>query len=685
MPKVWNIQSNFSQGELDPKLIGRQDLSVYYNGLSKARNVVNQVQGGVSWRPGTKLIDANDVEVIRIFAFQFSTDVSYLLAFADERIYIYKNGTELQTNINGSGNDYLSASVYAASRIPDIDFIQSADTVIITSPDFAPRKITREDDTTWSDDLIALTNIPQYDFDDASSPTPVDNIQTIAFTNENTSDRFKLSLDGILTEEIVFGNSQSSNANAIENALLDLPNTGNSGVSVSASAIDSYVVTFSGDSANDWDVMSGTAINVQTSTFEISVIENQAGVSRKEDTWALFRGYPSVCTFHEGRLWFANSRQRPQTLWGSVVGDFFNFNLGKARDGDAVEVTLDTDQQNAIQGILSNRALQIFTTGQEFFVPQSPITPENIAVIPQTNFGAKRIRPINIDGRTLYVQRTGKAIREFVQAPDVSNIYNSNSITLLASHLVIDPVKMTASRGSEEVDANYAYFVNSDGTILVYNSLGAEGITGFTLWSIDDDDFVFSDVTVVDDSLFILVSRGTSTYIVQANSDFVTDLAVQKATPVDGVFDGLDHLEGKTVNIIGDGAFEGTAVVSGGEVTVDTDKTETEVGLNFTPLITTMPLNIQLQNGPNFAEPKKINRVAVDFFESLGIIVSNSSGYTARIADKTMAVDVFDNPTPKSGREDLWLLGWDKVATVSITRDTPVNATILTIGVEVGV
>jgi len=372
-------------------------------------------------------------------------------------------------------------------------------------------------------------------------------------------------------------------------------------------------------------------------------------------------------------------------LWGSVVGDFFNFNLGRARDGDGIEATLDTDQQNAIQGMISNRALQVFTTGQEFFVPSSPITPENIAVAPQTNFGSKKIKPISIDGRTLYVQRTGKAIREFAQAPDVSNIYNSNSITLLASHLVVSPTRMAASRGSEEVDANYAYFVNSDGSVLVYNSLGAEDVTGFTLWTIDDDDFSIIDVSVVDDNLFFLIASGSSTYIVQSSSDVNTDLGLKKATPGDGVFDGLDHLEGYTVDIIGDGTYEGTAVVSGGSVTVDSSNTETEVGLNFTPIITTMPLNVQLQNGPNFAEPKKVNRVSIDYYLSLGIIIKNSLGYTVRIADKTMAVDVFDNPTPASGRDSLWLMGWDKEATVTITRDTPVDATILTIGVEVGV
>jgi hypothetical protein len=677
------MQSNFTSGELDPKLLGRVDLAVYYNAARQARNVTPLVQGGMSRRDGSELIDEKSAPTIdRVFSFQFSTTDAYLLGFADSRMYIYKDGDTLQTNINGSGNDYLVIP-YTAAQIPDLDIVQSADTVIVVHPDEAPRKIVRTSDTDWAISLLAITNTPQYDFDDASSPTPVSEIQVITFANQNTSDRYRLGLEGILTEDIIFSNDSATNAESIRIALQDLPNTANSGVSVVDNSITEYTVTFADSAADDWDLLTGTPVNTELVTFEISTSETQAGTSRSEDVWSAGRGYPRTVTFHESRLYFGGSKSRPQTLWGSVVNDFFNFNKGRAREDESIDVTLDTDQVNAIQAVFSNRALQIFTTGQEFYVPQSPITPEGIAVIPQTNFGSKKVRPITIDGRTLYIQRTGKAVREFVQSSDVTNIYNSNSITLLASHIVLNPSRMAASRGSTEVDANYAYLVNSDGTLLVYNVLGAEGIIGFTLWTLET--FTFVDVAVVNDEVFALVVDGSSSYIVRMNSDRVTDIGVKKATPANGIFTGLDHLEGMTVDIVGDGAFDGTAVVSGGQVTVDADHTNTECGLRFTPIIETMPLNIPLQNGPNFSEPKKINRVTIDYFESLGMIVSNSVGQSARIADKTMAVDVFDNPTPQTGRKDIWLLGWDNVATVTITQEEPVPMTILSIAVEVGV
>lgn len=232
MGKVWTIQSNFTSGELDPKLLGRVDLGVYYNAARKARNVTPLVQGGMSRRDGTEFIDSRTSPTIdRIFSFQFSTTDAYLLGFADLRMYIYKDGDTLQLNINGSGNDYLTLP-YTAAQIPDVDFVQSADTIILVHPEVAPQKIVRTSDTVWAISTITLTNVPQFDFNDAFSPLPTSAIQQITFVDQVTSDRYRLGVDGILTDDIVFSNDSSTNAESIRLALQELPNTANAGVSV---------------------------------------------------------------------------------------------------------------------------------------------------------------------------------------------------------------------------------------------------------------------------------------------------------------------------------------------------------------------------------------------------------------------------------------------------------------------
>ena len=74
-------QVNFSRGEIAPALRGRFDVDAWASGLKKARNVIVLKYGGVTKRPGTRLVG----EVLdftadnRILPFQFSLTQTYAL------------------------------------------------------------------------------------------------------------------------------------------------------------------------------------------------------------------------------------------------------------------------------------------------------------------------------------------------------------------------------------------------------------------------------------------------------------------------------------------------------------------------------------------------------------------------------------------------------------------------------
>ncbi len=51
MSRVVTIQTDFTIGEIDPKLRSRIDLDQYYSAVEKARNVLIEPQGGVARRP----------------------------------------------------------------------------------------------------------------------------------------------------------------------------------------------------------------------------------------------------------------------------------------------------------------------------------------------------------------------------------------------------------------------------------------------------------------------------------------------------------------------------------------------------------------------------------------------------------------------------------------------------------
>ncbi|MFQ6609431.1 MAG: hypothetical protein ACE5D7_01395 [Fidelibacterota bacterium] len=762
MAKIWNFQSNMNRGELDPLLTGRIDLQSYYNGMESATNMLSIPQGGMKKRPGTQYI-GTALGNGRLENFSFNVEQNYLLVFSNLRMEIYKDGV-LQTNINGTGNDYLVVP-WTLAQILEFDYIQSADTIIITHPDVETRTITRTSDTTWTIATAGFTNIPQFDFNDASSPTPVDERHRLTFANHNEGDRYKISLEGILTEELVFAGDDTSNLVNMVNAIQALPNTGNSGVQGEIFTTGTvFDIIFTGEAADDYEILTVTPVFSQNVAFQVTVVkvpisssgthtggthatiltdavanfpaegvvngqtvqnftdgssgtitgvttttvtvaalaggaDNQwelgdvyfilvnlgNGTSRKEDTWSATRGWPTTCTFHEGRLWFGGSRQRPATIWGSRPFDFFNFDQGKGLDDESAEATLDTDQVNAIEAIFSNRSLQIFTSGQEFYVPASPITPESIAVKPQSNMGSSRVRPVTVEGATFFVQRTGKALLQFTFLNDLQ-ANQAKSVSLLATHLINTPIKLAISRGTEETDANYVYIINNNGTMTVFNSLTSEDVTGFTPWETAADSNNASKIksgAVVDNEINLLVERiinGSTVYLIEKeNTDFQTDSTITDTTN-DAEITGLNHLEGETVWAKADGAFIGSFIVSGGKITLDRTSSDKEAGLSFIPTLVTMPLNMPLQNGPNASLKKKIVRFSLQIFESNGIIVNDQ-----RIPDKTTGIDQFDAPVPRTGFERMSLLGWSIESQVTITQDTPMPLTILNIGMEVSI
>lgn len=75
------VQPNFSRGELGPQLYGRYDVDAWNAAVRKARNVIVLKYGGLTKRPGTRLVaevlDASAPN--RLVPFEFSDEQTYAL------------------------------------------------------------------------------------------------------------------------------------------------------------------------------------------------------------------------------------------------------------------------------------------------------------------------------------------------------------------------------------------------------------------------------------------------------------------------------------------------------------------------------------------------------------------------------------------------------------------------------
>ena len=658
MPRFVDIQTNFSTGELDPLLRSRIDLAQYNNALAKATNVLVQPQGGIRRRPGLKhIIELPNTSTesagngVRLVPFEFSVDDSYMLCFTHNRMHVIKDGVQI-TNINGSGNNYLTTTVTSA-MLGQLNWTQSADTMFIVHPDLAPVKLVRGgSDATWTISTYSFSNIPKYAFTlTATTPTA-----------------------GTLTPSAVSGNITLTSASA----------------AFSAGSLGQYVNASPQGRARVIQYISTTVVKVVTEYpfFDTSAIAqgNWEIESGYEDVWSAGKGYPRTVTFHEGRLYFGGSKSRPSTIWGSKIGIFDEFMPTEAFDDDAVEATLDTSSLNVIVDMISGRDLQVFTTGAEFYVPQSgtdPITPLTLTFKGVSRNGIKPgTRVQSLESGTVYIQRQGKSINEFLFS-DTQLTYVTQRISLLSGHLLKGPTRMSLRRATSTDEGDLLLMVNdTDGTMAAFSIMRSQQITAPSEFTTDG---LFKDVSVDVTDIYAVVKRTFNSvdrfFIELFSFDRFTDCAFVGGAAATAT--SLPHI-GKALNVICDGVPQGNETVSGGgSVTFDRASTTSyEVGLPFTVYAKTMPSEIKLQTGTRIGFKKRIVEInaLVDNTQHLAL---NQNPVPFRTFDNLL-LDL-PEPTFTGSKRVNGVLGYSREASIEISQSLPLKMTLLGLEYKIAV
>jgi hypothetical protein len=654
MSRIIRVQTNFTSGELDPKLRARIDLSQYYNGLEQAQNIVIQPQGGFTRRDGLRYVTslpASAANGVRMVHFEFSVADSYMLIFVDQRMYVFKDGVQI-TNINGSGDDYLTVTKVTASIIGEMCWAQSADTLILVHEDMQPQKILRgASDSSWTISDLAFDFIPKYPY-------------TLSLTNPAAN----------LTPDDPEGNINITASASVFNA----------------SHVNQYINVSPQGRLKIVSYKSGTEVQAyaELPLFDNSVInsgdwELETGY---EDTWSATRGWPRAAIFYEGRLYFGGSSSRPSTLWGSRVGQFFDFDPGESFDDAALEATLDTGRFNAIVDLYAGRNLQVFTTGGEFYLPQTlgdPITPSNLAVQEQTSNGCRPgIRVVNVDGATVFVQRQGKALAEFIFS-DTVNGYVATKISLLSSHLLKAPSDMSVRNATSTDEGNRLLIVNAeDGSLACYTLLRSQEIIAPTEW-VTDGEFLSVGVDIAD--TYVVVKRninGSDVYYVELfDSNLTLDCATSgtSATTVTG----LSFLEGESVKIIRDGIIEADQDVSSGQITLADAATESyQIGLNYTPAVVTLPAEPRLQSGPIRGFKKRILEINSEHFESQAVTINGEQVAFRQFGENNLDQQV----QPFTGvKRSGPLLGFVNEGKITISQTVPLKMNVLALDYKLSV
>lgn len=149
-------QPSFTAGVLSPALWARVDLAKYATGLKTALNLFIHPHGGASNRAGFEFIRElkSSASQGNLLPFQFNTAQSYILEFGDLYFRVFKNGAVVLTG----GVPYECATPYLAADVDDLVFVQEADVMYITHPNYPVKKLERLADDNWQ--LVTVTFAP---------------------------------------------------------------------------------------------------------------------------------------------------------------------------------------------------------------------------------------------------------------------------------------------------------------------------------------------------------------------------------------------------------------------------------------------------------------------------------------------------------------------------------------------
>ena len=633
---------------------------------------VRVVRTGDTGDLGTQKVELTELNVI-YDNLSFSDVKTFDFSVEDNRHYLCvatggapSTGTVSPTNPPSFGNlaiyripyETITDTVLVANLPLPYDFneiarvrdVQTENVMLMFHENYPSQRIINIGDA-FAIDEIPYLNVPQYDYDDALSPTPTDDVQVLTFTGTwNVGDTFQIDVEGVLSKNITFGgavgsagqNQQSSTRFNIEKNLQEMPVFGESGVQVEIISGTSYRITISGESTKAFELFSGFP-TAGTATNTVVFGSHVIGSPRKEDVWSANRGYPRMGTFHEGRLWLGGTKSKTQSLFASKAGSFFDFFFEEGDDDEGMFLNITSRSQTEIVDINSDRGLQVFTTGAEFLLKGN--TPTTVSIISQTQHGSSYLEAKSLDGATLFVDQNGKTLRQYVFNFN-EDAYTSNDISVLSSQLIDVPQDVAVLSGTTAEDSNWVFIINQDGNGAVLNTVRAQDINGFTAYINSKSGYFTGDVeiprflvsaSVVKNELYVVTRFITDGVNFRYSLDrWSFDHLLDASVKVNNVSSttvalGHQHLNGAIVSVIGNGNnLDKRTVSDTGTITLTAEELSSgnldlEVGLNFVVTIVPMPLNTATSaTTPNAMREKKITRMNIRVYKSASVYVDGN-------------------------------------------------------------
>jgi hypothetical protein len=676
---IRTLQRSFAGGEISPEMFGRLDDAKYQSGLARCRNFITKPQGPAENRPGFTFVREvkDSTKKTRLIPFTYSTTQTMVIEMGAGYFRFHTQGATLMH----SGSPYEITNPYAEADLFDIHYVQSADVITLVHPNYAPRELRRLGPTNWQLTTISFA----ASIAAPGAPTLVAAGHTVV---KYTYHYVVTAIDSEGISESAASPSSSVGSNLFETGAT---------VTISWAAVN-------GASRYNVYKLQGGLYGYIGQTAGLSIVDDNISPDLSktppiyETVFNAAGDYPGAVSYFEQRRCFAGTINKPQNIWMTKSGTEANMSYSlPIRDDDRIAFRVAAREANTIRHVVPLTQLLLLTSSAEWRVTSvnsDAITPSTISVRPQSYVGASNVQPVIINNTLIYGAARGGHVRELAYNWQ-ANGFITGDLSLRAPHLfdTFDIVDMAYAKAPQPI----VWFVSTSGKLLGLTYVPEQQIGA---WHWHDTDGEFESCTVVaeggEDVLYCVIRRtingqvkryvermASRQFSAPEDAFFVDCGATYSGAPAD-VISGLSHLEGKTVNILADGAVHPQRVVTGGAITLDIEASTVHIGLPITADLQTLPLAVPLQDG-SFGQGrvKNVNKVWLRVYRSSGIFVGPSADQLTEAKQRTTE-DYGTPPELKSEEIPIVLTpSWADSGHIFVRQSDPLPLTVVSMTAEV--
>lgn len=743
MARFREIFSSFISGEITPKSWGRADLPQYKQACEELTNMLVFVQGGVGKRPGTEFISDNETfneydpgdvirQGVRLVPFIISRTEAYVIIFdciirtfghpvlgpgEDRGIAIYdiaNNTIVYPTPVESSSvpfNRFLGFS--DKEQLQQIQYVQYGGAIFFAHRDVVPFAIQKQFSSVNTFSLVPFWFYSELGENlGAEFPTDAEIALAWPYTSRNsTTITVQIDTASVGTGRTLTASSPIFNSEHV-GSLIRVTNGAGSitGVAVFTAFVSSTVMT----------------VRVLKAFGDTSTSTNWAFSS-----WSVYRGWPASITFFENRLIYGGNYAEP-TIWGSRSGNLADLRQEHYIDDSPNTVTNDdpfsftpaSTEPNEIIWLAAAKTLTIGTYGREYiaFGPDQSLSfgPLNFTFQAQSAVGSSYVKPVRREDSLLFVQRSGRSLREFVynfqedayksvdimlfgehminRMRDESDVYNvPASIVEIAQQVVDNPITwvvdsfggLFAATRNRDLEINAFHFHKLGG--ISHADAGMTLETPAKILSVcvapspdgtHDDLYLAVERTIDGERRIYLerINREFDARTVENNSasilnkiHYVDCAKLSRLGSPSVTHSGFGHLVGEELDVVADGEWLGTFTVNNsGQIVLDDPALEVIAGYGYRALLKTTNINMGSVIGSSQGTTKSIDTITLRFNKTIGAKYGTSLDSLDEIEFRDFTLNMDDPIEMFTGDRELGATeGWSNKLHVYVVQDLP--------------